>query len=67
MTRTDAHALLNAAKTGHPVTEWQITEALRATGDLQPRPAPNRFALYVPQDCADCMPVLCNAECREAA
>lgn len=67
MNRIEAHALLNAAKTGHPVTEWQITEALRATGDLNRRPPKQRFADYAHIDCDDCMPVLCSAECREAA
>ena len=34
MTSTEAHQLLNAAKRGENVTQQQITEALRATGDL---------------------------------
>jgi len=67
MTRTDAHTLLNAAKTGHPVTEWQITEALRATGDLETYTKRPPVAMNVPKDCESCMPVLCSAECREAA
>jgi len=34
MTSAEAHQLLNAAKRGDEVPESQITEALRATGDI---------------------------------
>lgn len=36
MTRSEAHALLDAAREGANVTQWQITQALAATGDLTP-------------------------------
>ena len=36
MNNTDAHILLNAAKAGAYVTQAQILEALKATGDLEP-------------------------------
>jgi hypothetical protein len=40
MTKQDAHSLLNACKVGFPAPEAAITEALMATGDLDP-PAPS--------------------------
>jgi hypothetical protein len=42
MTRIEAHALLDAARSGADIDRSAITEALRATGDLlawRPRPA----------------------------
>lgn len=36
LTRSEAHRLLDAAQRGEPVTELQIIDALRATGDLGP-------------------------------
>jgi hypothetical protein len=40
MTKQEAHSLLNACKRGAAYPEAAITEALRATGDLDP-PAPS--------------------------
>jgi hypothetical protein len=42
MTRIEAHALLDAARSGADITRSDITEALRVTGDLlvwRPKPA----------------------------
>lgn len=36
MSRGDAHRILDAAQRGEPVTQLQIIEALRATGDMAP-------------------------------
>jgi hypothetical protein len=36
MTKPEAHRLLDAAQRGEPVTQLQIIEALRATGDMAP-------------------------------
>ncbi len=36
MTRLQAHAVLDAAKAGFPVTQKEIEVALMATGDLVP-------------------------------
>lgn len=36
MTKADAHRLLDAAQRGEPVTQLQIIEALRKTGDMAP-------------------------------
>lgn len=38
MTREHAHRLLDAARRGENLSAALITEALRATGDLAPRP-----------------------------
>ena len=40
MSKSEAHAILDAAKAGLPVTEKDITAALFATGDIGYRPAP---------------------------
>ena len=34
MTKAEAHAILDAAKRGGPISETQITVALRETGDI---------------------------------
>jgi hypothetical protein len=42
MNKTEAHALLDAARSGADISRGAITEALRVTGDLlvwRPRPA----------------------------
>jgi hypothetical protein len=42
MNKTEAHALLDAARSGADISRSDITEALRATGDLlvwRPKPA----------------------------
>lgn len=36
MTRTEAHALLNAAQSGMNVSKQRITQALIVTGDMDP-------------------------------
>lgn len=35
MTKETAHAILDAARAGMPITQGAITEALRVTGDLR--------------------------------
>ena len=36
MTKAEAHAFLNAVKSGYQASEREITQALMTTGDLDP-------------------------------
>lgn len=45
MRKDDAHALLDAAKSGQPVSRAEIDAALWATGDLKPLPRGRRVRL----------------------